>query len=49
MTEDEIAAIVTALGHLMQVIRDADPADKADLCALWVPKSPVQDAAGQRP
>jgi len=31
MTRDEIAAIVTVLGDLMQVIRDADPADKADL------------------
>jgi site-specific DNA recombinase len=33
MTKDEIAAIVAALGDLVQVIRDADPADKADLYA----------------
>jgi site-specific DNA recombinase len=31
MTRDEIATIVTALGDLVQVIRDADPADEADL------------------
>jgi hypothetical protein len=29
MTRDEIAAIVAALGDLVKVIRDADPADKA--------------------
>ncbi len=33
MTREEMAAIVTALGDLVQVIRDADPADKADLYA----------------
>jgi len=33
MTRDEIAAIVTALGDLVQVIRDADLADKAELYA----------------
>jgi hypothetical protein len=33
MTGDEIAAIVAALGDLVQVIRKADPADKADLYA----------------
>jgi hypothetical protein len=33
MTRDEIAAIVTALGDLVQVIHDANPADKADLYA----------------
>ena len=31
MTRDGIAAIVAALGDLVQVIRDADPADKAEL------------------
>jgi len=31
MTRSEIAAILTVLGDLVQVIRDADPADKADL------------------
>jgi len=31
MTRDEMAGIVAALGDLVQVIRDADPADKADL------------------
>ncbi len=31
MTRDEIAAIIAALGDLVQVIRDADPADKAEL------------------
>jgi hypothetical protein len=31
MTRDEIAAIVTTLGDLAQVIHDADPADKAEL------------------
>lgn len=29
MTRDEITSLVTALGDLMQVLRDADPADKA--------------------
>jgi site-specific DNA recombinase len=33
MTRDEIAAIIAALGDLVQVIRDADPADKAELYA----------------
>jgi hypothetical protein len=33
MTRDEIAAIVAALGDLVRVIHDADPADKADLYA----------------
>jgi site-specific DNA recombinase len=33
MTRDEIAALVTALGDLVQVIRDADRADKAELYA----------------
>ena len=33
MTRDELAALVAALGDLVQVIRDADPADKADLYA----------------
>ena len=33
MTRDEIAALVAALGDLVQIIRDADPADKADLYA----------------
>jgi hypothetical protein len=33
MTRDELTAIVAALGDLVQVIRDADPADKADLYA----------------
>ena len=33
MTRYEIAAIVTALGDLVQVIRDADPAEKAELYA----------------
>jgi hypothetical protein len=36
MTRDEIAAIVTALGDLVQVIRNADPADKAHLYAQLV-------------
>jgi hypothetical protein len=31
MTRDEIAAIVTTLGDLVQVIPDADPADKGEL------------------
>jgi site-specific DNA recombinase len=31
MTRDDIAAIVAALGDLVQIIREADPADKADL------------------
>jgi site-specific DNA recombinase len=31
MTRDETAAIVTTLGDLVQVIRDANPADKAEL------------------
>ncbi len=34
MTREEIAVIVAALGDLVQVIRDADPADKPDLYAL---------------
>jgi hypothetical protein len=33
MTRDELAALVAALGDLVQVIRDADPADKAGLYA----------------
>ncbi len=31
MTRDEIAAIVTALGDLVQIVRDADPADKSKI------------------
>jgi hypothetical protein len=31
MIRDELAAIVTALGDLVQIIRDADRADKAEL------------------
>jgi hypothetical protein len=31
MTTDEITNLVTALGDLMQVLRDADPADKAEI------------------
>jgi hypothetical protein len=31
MTSDEITNLVTALGHRMQVLRDADPADKAEV------------------
>jgi hypothetical protein len=37
MTRDEIAPIVTAVGDLVQIIRDADPADKADLYAQLGP------------
>lgn len=33
MTRDDIAAIMAALGDLVRIIRDADPADKADLYA----------------
>ena len=33
MTRDELAALVAALGDLVPVIRNADPADKADLYA----------------
>jgi hypothetical protein len=31
MTRDDIAAMVAALGDLVRVIRDADPADQAEL------------------
>jgi hypothetical protein len=31
MTRDEIAAIVIALGDLVQIVRDADPADKSKI------------------
>lgn len=31
MTRDEIAALAAALGDLVQVIRDADRTDKAEL------------------
>lgn len=31
MTRDDIAAIVAALGDLARVVRDADPADKAEI------------------
>ena len=31
MTREEITSLVTALGDLMQVLRDADPADKAEV------------------
>jgi hypothetical protein len=35
MTREEITSLVTALGDLMQVLRDADPADKAEVyCQL---------------
>jgi hypothetical protein len=33
MSRDDIAAIVTALGELATVVREADPADKADIYA----------------
>ena len=33
MTRDDIAPIMAALGDLVRIIRDADPADKADLYA----------------
>jgi hypothetical protein len=31
VTRDEITNLVTALGDVMQVLRDADPADKAEV------------------
>jgi site-specific DNA recombinase len=31
MTPDEINAIITALGNILDVLRDADPADKAKI------------------
>jgi site-specific DNA recombinase len=31
MSADEITALVTALGDLLQVLKDADPADKAEV------------------
>ena len=31
MTRDEIASLVKALGDVMQVLRDAEPADKAEV------------------
>lgn len=31
MTRDEITSLVTALGDAMRVLRDADPADKAEV------------------
>lgn len=31
MTREEIISLVTALGDLMQVLRDADPADMAEV------------------
>jgi site-specific DNA recombinase len=31
MTREEITSSVTALGDLIQVLRDADPADKAEV------------------
>ena len=37
MTREEIAGLVTALGDLMQVLRDADPADKAEVYRRLAP------------
>ena len=31
MTREQIASIVTALGDILAVLRDADPADKAEI------------------
>jgi hypothetical protein len=31
MTRDEITSLVSALGDVMQVLKDADPADKAEI------------------
>ena len=31
MTAEEIGSIVTALGNILEVLRDADPADKAKI------------------
>lgn len=31
MTRGEIATLVQAIGDLMQVIKDADPSDKAEI------------------
>ena len=31
LTRDEITSLVTALGDVMRVLRDADPADKAEV------------------
>ena len=31
MTRDEIASLVSALGDVMRVLKDADPADKAEV------------------
>ena len=31
MTHDQIASIVTALGDILAVLKDADPADKAEI------------------
>jgi hypothetical protein len=31
MTRDQIASIVTALGDILAVLADADPADKAEI------------------
>ena len=33
MSRDDIAAIVAALGDLARVVREADPADRADIYA----------------
>ncbi|MGA4685885.1 MULTISPECIES: hypothetical protein [Micromonospora] len=32
MSQGEITALVTALGDITTVLRDADPADKAEVC-----------------
>jgi hypothetical protein len=31
MTQEEITALVTEIGEIMQALRDADPADKAEV------------------
>jgi hypothetical protein len=33
MTPDEITSLVQAIGDVMQVLKDADPADKAEVCS----------------
>jgi hypothetical protein len=45
MSRDDIAAIAAALADLGQVVCEADPADKADICAQLNPTLTYQPAS----
>jgi len=52
MTEEEITALVTQLGAIMQALGDADPADKAEVygrLGLTLTYHPKEKRVRQKP